>query len=90
MGKLLNGKNSSSGCGTYVQNLVAGYLHGICPVFVAWIWWQHHNKGTVDRRLSTIALGLSLARLKLGQRCARMAFSFASKKKSGQRVVDGV
>ena len=26
------------------------------PVFVAWIWWHHHNKGTVDRRLSTIAL----------------------------------
>ena len=44
----------------------------------------------MDRRLSTIALGLSLARLKLGQRCARMAFTFASKKKSGQRVVDGV
>ena len=26
------------------------------PVFVAWIWWNHHNMGTVDRRLSTIAL----------------------------------
>ena len=33
VGKLPNGKNSSSGCGTYVQNLVLG----ICMVFVPYL-----------------------------------------------------
>ena len=42
--------------GTYVQYLVRGICMVFVPVFVAWIWWNHHNKGTVDRRLSTIAL----------------------------------
>ena len=66
MGKPPNEKNSSSGCGTYVQYLVRGICMVFVPVFVAWIWWHHHNKGTVDRRLSTIAL-LSLAGLWMGK-----------------------
>ena len=81
VGQLPDEKNSSSGCGTYVQYLAAA---GICmvfvPVFVAWIWCHHHNKGTlesthsVDRRPSTGSsplLPISLARSGLGSKLKR-------------------